>query len=112
VVQSRQTAPANPHAVFNCCPWQTLPRVQHPVAQLLELQIPPSTVPPSALASPNAVPPSPPDELPPDDDPPPGVGPLPPVVSIGGRDGVDEHAPAIPAQKTRAPVTKAATFMP
>jgi hypothetical protein len=91
---------------------QTPVGVQHPL-QLMLLQIPPSTGPPSPLGVPNPSPPSPPDELPPDDDPPPGVGPLPPVVPTGGF-GVDsdEHAPAIPAQISTAPVAKAATFMP
>jgi hypothetical protein len=93
-------------------PWlQTPSGVQHPL-QFVLLQIPPSTGPPSALGVAIA-PPSPPDELPPDDDPPPGVGPLPPVVSMGGRDGaLEEHAAATPAQMRRAPVMQAATFMP
>jgi hypothetical protein len=93
-------------------PWlQTPSGVQHPL-QFVLLQIPPSTGPPSAPGVPNPSPPSPPDELPPDDDPPPGVGPLPPVVSMGGRDGaLEEHAAATPAQTRRAPVMQAATFI-
>jgi hypothetical protein len=99
-----------PHAVFNCCPSQTLPLAQHPVGQVLELQIPPSGTP-----APMVLPPSSPEELvPPDEElPPPGAGFLLPVVSTAGRVGdVDEHAPTTPAHSSNPPATKVTTFMP
>jgi hypothetical protein len=112
-VHETQAIPDTPQYARLVPELQTPVGVQHPV-QFVSLQTPPSTATPAStpgvVVPPSAV--APPDEPPP---PPPGGGPgsVPPVVSTGGRDGLeDEHAPMTPAASRMAPAMEAETFIP